>query len=355
MKVIQIMPEFGLAGAEIMCENLVYELIRLGHDVTVISMYNYHSPITERLEGAGVDIRYLDKKPGIDISMIPKMKRLFGEIRADVIHTHRFCAQYAMPAAILAGVRRRVHTVHNVAEKENIKFARMLNKVFFKHFGLVPVALSELIRTSVVDEYGIERESVPVIYNGIDLSRCIPKDNYSLNGSFKILHVGRFSEQKNHIGLLNAFAVFHAKHPNSELWLIGEGEKKADAETFIKENDLAEAVKLLGLQSDVYGYLNKADMFVLPSNYEGVPITLIEAMGTALPIVATAVGGVPDMLTDRENAFVVENDTDKIADAIEQYYTNEEMRELYGKRAKERAELFSAAVMGERYVDIYRG
>lgn len=355
MKVIQIMPEFGLAGAEIMCENLVYELIRLGHDVTVISMYNYHSSVTERLEGAGVDIRYLDKKPGIDISMIPKMKRLFGEIRADVIHTHRFCAQYAMPAAILAGVRRRVHTVHNVAEKENIKFARMLNKVFFKHFGLVPVALSELIRTSVVDEYGIERESVPVIYNGIDLSRCIPKDNYSLNGNFKILHVGRFSEQKNHIGLLNAFAVFHAKHPNSELWLIGEGEKKADAETFIKENDLAEAVKLLGLQSDVYGYLNKADMFVLPSNYEGVPITLIEAMGTALPIVATAVGGVPDMLTDRENAFVVENDTDKIADAIEQYYTNEEMRELYGKRAKERAELFSAAVMGERYVNIYRG
>ena len=73
MKIAQIMPEFGLAGAEIMCENLTYELVKAGHEVVVISMYDYHSAITDRLEQAGVEIRYLGKKPGLDVSMIPKM------------------------------------------------------------------------------------------------------------------------------------------------------------------------------------------------------------------------------------------------------------------------------------------
>ena len=118
MKIVQIMPEFGLAGAETMCENLTYELIKLGHNVIVVSMYDYHSPITERLEKAGVDVRYLGKKPGLDFSMIGKIKKLLKKNKVDVIHTHRYCAQYAIPAAITAGVKLRVHTVHNIAEKE---------------------------------------------------------------------------------------------------------------------------------------------------------------------------------------------------------------------------------------------
>lgn len=347
------MPEFGLAGAETMCENLTYELCKLGHDVTVISMYEYHSSITERLEKAGVDVRYLHKKAGIDLSMIGKIRRILSETKADVVHTHRYCAQYAIPAAIFAGVKHRVHTVHNVAEKENGKLARKLNKFFFKHFHVIPVALSELIRDTIVEEYGIEKCRIPVILNGIDLSRCILKDNYDYVGNFKILHIGRFSEQKNHIGLLQAFQIFHEKHSDSELWLIGDGEKRAETEKYVADNDLIPYVKFLGLQNNVYHFLHDADMFTLPSNYEGIPMTLIEAMGTGLPIVATAVGGVPDML-DRNSAILTNVDSKEIADAFEKYYYDENLRSKHGTEVTSHAKAFSSETMAEEYLKIYK-
>ncbi len=354
MKIVQIMPEFGLGGAEIMCENLTYELVNLGHEVTVISMYEYHSAITKRLEQSGVKILYLGKKLGMDWSMVPKIKKILTEVRADVVHTHRSSIQYAIPAAIFAGVKQRVHTIHNVAEKENGKITRKINNFFFKHCNVIPVALSELIRDSIVKEYKIAKSRIPIVLNGIDLSKCIPKEDYSINGNFKILHIGRFAEQKNHIGLLGAFKLFHSKYNDSELWLIGDGEKKENIEKYVRENNLTSSVKFLGLQNDVHGFLHDADIFALPSNYEGIPMTLIEAMGTGLPIVATRVGGIPDMLTDGENAFVVENDVFSVSKAFEIFSIEQEKRKLFGERAKERAQVFSSGAMGGAYIGIYK-
>ena len=352
MNIVQIIPMFGLAGAETMCENLTYELVELGHKVAVISLYDYHLAITERLENAGVNIRYLGKKRGLDLSMIRKIRRVLKEIKADVVHTHLYSIEYAVPAAILAGIKHRVHTVHNIAEKENRRRARKLNKFFFKHCHVVPVALSELIRNSIVREYKLSKDKIPVVFNGIDLSRCIPKTDYSVNGNFKILHIGRFSEQKNHIGLVRAFKLFHDKHADSELWMIGDGEKKAEIEQYVAENDLGASVKFWGLQSNVYGYLHDADIFTLPSNYEGIPMTLIEAMGTGLPIVATAVGGVPDMLDD-ESALLVSPEDNCICEAFEKYYESEYLRRLHGEKSMEKSNLFSSSVMAEKYSEIY--
>jgi len=353
MKIAQIMPEFGLAGAEIMCENLTYELRKAGHEVVVVSMYDYHSAITDRLEAAGVEVRYLGKKPGLDPSMIVKMWKVFRETGVEVIHTHRYCAQYAMPAAMLAGVKHRVHTLHSVALIENKKkAARQLNKFFYKHCHLIPVSLSGLVKESVVESYQLAPDKVPMIFNGIDLSKCLPKEDYARKGNFKILHIGRFSEEKNHMGLITAFGKFHGNHPDSELCLIGDGKLRPDAQAFAAEKGLEDAVKFLGLQSNVYGYMHDADVFALTSNFEGIPMTLIEAMGTGLPVVATRVGGIPDMLDD-DSALLVPVDMDAVAEAFEQYYCDEMMRQNRGKAAASRAAGFSARIMAENYLRIY--
>lgn len=353
MKIVQIMPEFGLAGAEIMCENLTYELRKAGHEVIVVSMYDYHSAITERLERAGVEIRYLGKKPGLDPSMILKMWKVFRETGAEVIHTHRYCAQYAMPAAMLAGVKHRVHTLHSVALIENKKkAARILNKFFYKYCHLIPVSLSELVKESVLESYQLAPDAVPMIFNGIDLSRCIPKENYARKGNFKILHVGRFSEEKNHIGLISAFQIFHANHPESELRLIGDGKLRPAAEAHARNLGLEQDVKFLGLQSHVYDFMHEADVFALTSNYEGIPMTLIEAMGTGLPVVATRVGGIPDMLDD-DSALLVPVDVQAIEEALERYYDDELLRQKHGLTALKHAARFSAQVMAENYLKIY--
>lgn len=352
MKIIQVIPIFGMGGAEIMCETLVYELKRLGHEVIVVSLCSKDTPITERLRKAHVDIRFLDKKEGLDISMLWKLAKLFRQEKPDVIHSHLCTTKYVFPVAVLKKIKV-VHTVHNIAEKDNGKLARILNRFCFRYCHVTPVALSERIRTSIVHEYGISKEKVPIIYNGIDLSKCQPKTDHSVTGNFKILHIGRFVEQKNHMGLLSAFAIFHEKHPDSELWLIGDGETKAEAENYVAQNGLASSVRFLGLQSNVYGYLHDADMFTLPSCYEGMPMTLIEAMGTGLPIVATAVGGVPDML-DESCAKLVPVETKAIADALEAYYSNYDFRKKHGEKARERSLHFSAEAMAEKYAHIYQ-
>lgn len=353
MTIVQVMPEFGLAGAETMCENLIYELTKLGHNVVAVSMYDFHSAITERLENSGIDVCYLGKKLGLDFSMIPKMMRVFKKVNADVIHTHRNCAQYAVPAAMIVGIKRRVHTVHNIAEKENERMARVVNKFFFKHCHLIPVALSGGIRDSIVKEYKITRSRVPIIFNGINLSQCISKGDYSINGNLKVLHIGRFSEQKNHGRLLRAFVLFHNKHSDSELWLIGDGEKKTEIETFVCKNALSENVKFLGLQSDVHEFLREADIFVLPSDYEGMPMTIIEAMGTGLPCIASNVGGIPDMISNGVDGMLIEPNEGALVDAIESLYNDMTLRKKLGENAKKRAQSFSSEQMAREYIKVY--
>lgn len=355
MKVIQVMPAFALAGAEIMCENLVYEMQKNGIEVVVVSLFDYHSPITARLEKNGIRMIYLNKKPGFDFSIIRKLVKIFKQEKTDVIHTHLYLTVYAIPAAILAGVKKRVHTLHSLAGKENGRLGRFFNKCFFKINKVVPVALSPLVQESISKEYGIKKEKIPVVFNGIDLSKCLEKQDYTLGEKITILHIGRFMEPKNHLGLIEAFCAFYAKHPNSRLQLIGDGEKRETIEKTVVDRGLSNAVEFLGLQDNVYGYLHNADIFILPSLYEGIPMTLVEAMGTGLPIVATNVGGIPDMVKNNESAILTSFDCQEIVDALVKLSDNIELRKTLGTNALIRSKAFSSKEMASQYIKVYQG
>ncbi len=352
MKIIQVIPLFEFGGAEIMCENLTYELIKSGHEVIVVSLYKHTSPLTERLIANGVDLRYMDKKPGLDLTLVSKLKKLFSEEKPDAVHTHLYVTKYVFPAAKAAKVPSVVHTVHSIAKQENSKMARRMNKWYFKHGHAVPVALSKRVQDTVIEEYKLPKEKIPVIYNGVKLSNCVPKTSYACDGTFKILHIGRFCEVKNHKGLLEAFKMFHEKYEQTELWLIGDGATKSGIESATREYGLENAVTFFGNQSYVFDHLSKADIFTLPSLYEGIPMTLAEAMGTGLPIVATAVGGVPDML-NAESAQLIEVNAEKLARAFEAYYSDESLREKHGKNALGLSVNFSAQTMSEEYCKVY--
>lgn len=354
MKVVQIIPQFGLAGAEIMCENLSYELMKLGNEVLVISLYNYHSSITERLEKNNIKVIYLNKHLGIDFSIARKLYKILKKERPDVVHTHLAILKYVVPAAILAGVKTRIHTIHNEAQKESRGLDKKFNKLAFKYFNVIPVALSPKIQATIEREYQLNKDKIPIICNGINTQSYKPKLNYSVDGKFKILNIARFSEQKNHIGLLEAFRIFHSKYSNSILSIIGEGEKRGEIEEFIRKNKLADCVQLLGLKSEVANYLYETDIFVLASLYEGIPMTILEAMAAGVPIVSTEVGGVPDILTDNKNALLVETKPTGIANAFEKLYKNSVLREEIGRTALENSEKYSSAYMACQYLKVYR-
>lgn len=356
MKIVQVIPYFCFGGAEIMCENLCYALAALGHQVTVVSLYDAHTPISERVEKAGIPIRYLDKKLGLDVSMVPKLVRILKEEKPDAVHTHLDVIKYAAAAAKLAGVKTCVHTVHSVADREAEGTAqKIINRAYFHMGWSVPVALSPQVQISIARFYGLKKEKIPVIYNGIDLTKCVPKESYETGEQVTLVHVGRFDVPKNHAGLLKAFQALHAQFPQCRLNLVGDGELREEMEVLAGELGIREWVQFCGMQADVHPYLHEADIFVLPSIYEGNPMTIIEAMGTGLPIVAAAVGGIPDMLQNGENALLVPCEVQAVRDACAALVEDKDLREKLGRRARQDSPRFSAGYMAERYCECYRG
>lgn len=354
MKILQVIPYFCFGGAEIMCENLILAQKELGHQVIAVSLYDDRTPIAARLEEAGVKIRYLDKKLGLDVSMVPKLTKIMKEEKPDVVHTHLDVIKYAVLAAKLAGVKTCVHTVHSVAHKEaEGRLQKIINGTYYRLGLSVPVALSNEIQESIEDFYGIDDDKIPVIRNGIDLSRCTPKGNYSLEEAFTIVHVGRFDVPKNHGGMLRAFRKFHDRNPQARLRLVGDGDLRPQMEELAKELEITQWSEFCGMQKNVHPYLQSADIFTLPSVYEGNPMTIIEAMGTGLPIAASRVGGIPDMLEEGEDALLFPPEEEAICAAWQRLLEDTQLRERLGRKARENSVKFSAEHMAREYCRLY--
>jgi len=167
--------------------------------------------------------------------------------------------------------------------------------------------------------------------------------------------VGRFNEQKNHKGLLEAFRLLLQEHPRCTLDLLGDGELRQPMETYSKELGIREKVRFLGSRSDVYSYLQEADIFLMPSKFEGMPMTIIEAMGTGLPVVASPVGGIPDMLTHGESGLLASGEPEVFAQAVELLISDEALRSRLGRQARQESSRFTAEYMAEQYCAVYHG
>ena len=354
MKVVQVIPEFGIGGAETMCENLSLALVREGVDVVTVSLYDYHSIITDRMEKNGIPVVYLNKKKGLDIGVIIRLAKLLNTVKPDVVHTHLYSLKYAYFAAKMAGVKTVVHTVHNIAHKEATANDRKISSFFFRHCGVIPVALSKNIKDTIEEEYGLASNSIPVIYNGVDLTKCKRKENAKLHDPIKIIHVGRFSEQKNHIGLINEFFSFHNLYKNSVLLLVGNGELQDAIYNEVERIGLSDCVQFLGTRDDVYDLLNESDIFVLPSLYEGIPMSIIESLGTGLPVIASAVGGVPNMIEDKKDGLLIQNNDGELFMALQQIVEDNHLRQYISDNAIAKSTLFSDVQMARNYIAVYK-
>lgn len=351
MKVMQVIPRFSVAGAEVMCKTLSLELKKNDIGVVVVSLYSYYSNLTKEIEDAGIKVYYLDKKRGIDCNVIKKLKKVIEVEKPDVIHNHLYSLKYV----VWANQKNKIsiiHTVHNIAKREAGSVDKILYKMFFKKKYVIPVALSKNIQESIRELYKLPIEEIPVVFNGIDLSKCIEKIEYNKKNKFTIVHIGRFVHQKNHVGLINAFAEFHKVRADSELILVGDGELKEEIIDLVRRKGISKSVKFEGIKENVYPILNQSDAFILPSLYEGIPMTLIEAMGTGIPIIATNVGGVGNMLNEN-NALLINCNESEIVDALCKLIDDYQLRENIGVNAKRDAKMFSSKKMMLEYLRLY--
>lgn len=351
-RILQITPDLDLAGAETMCEALTIELAKKNeNEIAIICFYSRETEITKRLEKIGIKIYYLNKKNGFDFSTILKMKKVINEYKPTIVHTHRYALEYAYLAIKLSKYKnvKIVHTIHNIANKESTSGGISFRKKFMSKKQVTYVGITEIVKESICELYNISSDTVPVIYNGINLKKCIRKNNYKT--CKKILHVGRFFEQKNHKFLIQIFEQLLKKDQEFELYLVGDGENKNEIESYVKENKIKN-VFFVGTVSDSYEIMNKSDIFILPSKWEGMPMTIIEAMGTGLPVIAANVGGIPNMIDNGENGYIV-SDMEEYVNIILKLKSDDKLREKIGKSAIKKAEMFSSQTMAEKYEKIY--
>lgn len=351
MKICQIIPDLPMGGAETMCVTLSIELKKLGHQVCVISLYDCDTILSRRLTDAGIQLQCMGKKPGLDPGCIPKLRKAIKIFAPDVIHTHIHALKYAYIAALGLGIPM-LRTIHSIASQD-AEADTAINRFLFARGGVIPIAISDAIKDTTAEYYHLNISSIPVILNGVDLSRCIPKENYTADGAIKLLHIGRFHEAKNHKDIIQAMTMLKKRGIPVTLDCYGDGELLEEIKNSVARLDLQNTVRLRGVSADVFPILHDADIFLLPSVWEGIPMTIIEAMGTGLPIIASNVGGIPDMIEHNVSGLLIAPEAQALADAVEALSKDTSLRAHLGKGALQAVHRFSAEEMAEGYLSLY--
>jgi glycosyltransferase involved in cell wall biosynthesis len=356
LKVAHIVLSLQAGGLEMLVRNLVQSAAMADVSMLVCCL-DERGVFADDVEPAGCRVVVLPRKRGWDLGGIFRLARFFRNEGITVVHTHSLDPMfYGGLAAWLTGVPTRIHTQHNIwlttyGWKEQLKFF-LASKIFTKI-----VAVSEETQRGM-QPYHIPALRRLTILNGIDVERFSqPRPTPSLRTSkpFVIGTVARLSPEKGVHRLLEAFARLHAAYTHVQLHVIGDGPERVRLETQAAQLGIASFVTFFGYQKHVEAFLPALDLFVLPSLTEGIPLALLEAMAARVAVVATAVGGMPEVVVHRESGLLVPpNDPAALQKAIVELMTQPQerlrMAEKGSKRIRER---FDLAVMAQAYRRLY--
>lgn len=356
LRVMLVVHSLSTGGAEVMVASLAEALHRHGIAVVVVPLARVESTIELRLLESGISVYHIDKRAGFDPRVIPRLRCAIQDFQPTVVHTHLPVLPYVFPAARWRSRSIRiVHTFHSTAMMETRRpTTRIVNWVAIRS-GVVAVAPSDEVRDSVLALYGVKSESVRTVLNGVELSRFqfdkeIPRDN-----TMRLLCVARLEPVKNHRLLLDVVATLQGAHTGQlfKLVLVGEGSMRMDLERYAAELGVESLVSFAGLQSQTESFYRDADVFVLLSRYEGLPMSVLEAMAAGVPVVATNVGGMSEVVQNGENGYLVGFDHVEIARLLSDLAGDPARWSSLSSCARETAERFSLERMMGGYLDTY--
>jgi glycosyltransferase involved in cell wall biosynthesis len=358
--ILQILPTFGVGGgAETMASHLMLGLAQ-AYDVVGASLYPARgTPIELGLKQAGIPVRDLGKRRGFDPKMYFAIDKLVRTVQPDVVHTHLSVLRYVFPVLLRRRVPLAVHTLHNLAEHEADAVGRAVHRLAFRG-TVLPVAISRECGASFRRVYGRECHSV--------IPNCIPVDHYRRDvsgraewrrkygfdsSSILFVCVGRLEPQKNPLLLVQAFAAL--RDPRAHLLLLGEGSLREQVAASVRSHGLEQSVHLLGKRLDIPQWLGASDVFVLSSDWEGNPLSVMEAMAAGLPVVSTSVGGVPELVEPGQHGFLVPpGDSQGLTAAMRRFLENPELMRVMGDTACAHAvKAFRVERMVHNYARLY--
>jgi glycosyltransferase involved in cell wall biosynthesis len=356
MRIVHVVQGLGIGGQERLVIYLSQELARRGHEPVIVTL-SLGGEL--RAEAHGVPVYDVPRGGGADVSLIARLAHLLHARGADVVHTHNPSPLlHAIPAALLARVRRRVHTKHgaNRYGRRGLWAARALVRTVH-----AVVAVSSQTADVARSKERVPESRLRVVPNGIPLRPFHPDAQASSRvraqlgirpDAFVVGSVGRLVAEKDYPLLVRAVA--HLLSERFRLVIVGDGDARAEIERAIPA-DRARYVTLTGVRRDIPAVLAAFDLFALSSRTEGLPLAVPEAMACALPVVATAVGGLPSVVPATCGVLVRPGDEAELARTIGALARDRTRVRSLGESARSHAlARFSIERMVDDYERIYR-
>jgi glycosyltransferase involved in cell wall biosynthesis len=318
--------------------------------------------LLERAVSEGFAAALLQKRPPFDPRSIGELTALLRRDGIDLLVTHHYKANViGRLAALRTGIPTVAVSRGWTGENRKIRFYEWLDRRFL-HFADHIVAVSEGQRSKVLS-LGVPPRLVSVIHNCIDVQESQPPSEVSLRRelglaaeALLIVSAGRLSPEKNIEGLIRVAARVTAQIPQSVFIVFGEGVLRASLEDSIRESGLKGRFLLPGFRQDFTALLPQIEIFVLPSFTEGLPNVVLEAFAARRPVVATAVGGTPEVVVEGEGGFLVHPaEEEKMSARIVELLRRPELRSEMGERGYQRiCTHFSPLRQTEAYLELYR-
>jgi glycosyltransferase involved in cell wall biosynthesis len=360
IRILRVIARLNMGGPALHVAYLTQGLEPRGYDTTLVAgrLARGEDSMSYVAEELGVDVVALGElhrevSPVYDPVAITRLVHEIRRVRPHILHTHTAKAgAVGRAAALLAGVARPpvvVHTFHGHVlrgyfDPIRTQLFRETERALARHTTRL-IAVGPQVRDDLVELGVAPAEQFSVIRLGIDLeSRVLTQDRRAEyrklfgipDDRFVVGWIGRMTAIKRVPDILTSFKLLLDRGVESTLCLVGDGPDREPAELQAKELGVARNVISLGYQRDVSPYYALFDAFVLPSANEGTPVVAIEALAAARPVVATRVGGVPDVVTEGEDGYLVDvGDVNAIADALERLARDPELRRQFGERGRE--------------------
>ncbi len=311
MRIAYLATSMKLGGAEVQALSLAQQMRARGHEAIFISLVPV-GPIVDEAKKVGVPAQSLGMRPGIpDPRAMLRLARILRAWKPDVLHSHMVHANLlARVVRPLTRIPVLISTVHNIDEGGALRMTG-----YRLTHGLAD--LTTIISQAAAERY-VRIKAVPegelrVIPNGVDTTsfsyrpewRSALRAELGLGDEFLWLAVGRFEAAKDYPNMLTSFSKILTQHPRSVLAVAGGGAGKPAMEEMAEKLGLKQSVRFLGLRRDVPGLMSAADGYVMSSAWEGLPMVLLEAASSCLPVVATDVGGNKEVVLEGENGFLV--------------------------------------------------
>jgi sugar transferase (PEP-CTERM/EpsH1 system associated) len=366
--VVHLIYRLDFGGLETLLVDCINHMPPERYRHAIVCLTDY-TAFADKITRPGVELYALHKQPGLGLGIHVKLFKLLRALRPAILHTYNFaCAEYAVPAWA-AGVRVRIHAEHGRDASDPQGLNRKHNLL---RRALVPwidryVPVSHDLARWLQNVVNIPAAKSQLIMNGVDtvrFTRNLPAATMPWAGAdqpFVIGTVGRLQDVKDQATLIEAFALLCAARPAAQeskglrLAIVGDGPLRARLEQKAQDAGVADLVWFAGARNDIPELMRSFDLFALSSIAEGTPVTLLEAMACGVPVVATAVGGIPEVVQDGVNgALVPASNAPALAEALGRYVDDRARVASHGAAAREKIERhYSVAAMVGAYTALY--